>query len=159
MPYLLAFFMFFVAMHQAQACEPCPEMATLAEVVEMAELIVIGHRDDAPWFFDDNNSNDGPSQIKIKIQQVLKGQTERDIITVSSWAGMCGYGIIMFKETALLLLKAQEGSGVYAPPDHCGPKQFTIIDGWLNTQNMRGSELINVPLMPVDEFRETYLKE
>jgi len=77
---LTFFFISIVALpHTAHACAPCEtsEFLSLEQVVEEANLIIIGKRYNPPWFFNDNNSENGPSLIEIEVLRVLKGQLTR----------------------------------------------------------------------------------
>ncbi len=159
---ILIFAVFVLTAMPTRACEPCEKFMSLDDVVERADVILIGNRQDPPWFFNDNHSGEGPPKIKVKVNRVLKGVIEKDTIIVDSWSGMCAYGITLYKEkNVLMLLKASANSNQnpksYMAVDFCGPKQFKIIDGYLTKETMRGTQKIDERVMALEEFEARYL--
>lgn len=141
------------------ACEPChpSAMLSLADTINKAELIIIGKRHDPP-LFNDNKGNDGPSTIDIEVERVLKGNLKKKIIKAASWYGMCGYGVVLHREKALLLLRKGPSSYEVVNPV-CGNNQFIIIDNKLTRISKRGKETMHEPFMSIQEFIDKHIKQ
>ena len=85
------------------ACEPCVEIFDLPKTVNQADLIVVGQK----TIEDPRTGTDlgGPDWIKVKIYQILKGDTKQKEIKVNSWDGMCDFGIVVDDKVYVMFLK------------------------------------------------------
>lgn len=81
------------------ACEPCPENKILnfEQTAQKADLIIIGQKvSDGPSTKSyGSNFSGGPEWIKVKVLEIIKGDTKDQKIQIKSWYGMCAYGIII----------------------------------------------------------------
>jgi hypothetical protein len=134
-------FSFLFALSIVYACEPCPSTLNFEETVEKSDLIIIGQRTD----FSPNEQYSFktlPESINVKIIEILKGNTNQNQITVNSWDGMCGYGIVVDDKEYVMLL--QEKDNMYDAVDFgCSIKTFSVENGLVD---------FNGDKISIDEF-------
>ena len=134
-------FSFLFAVSIVYACEPCPSTLNFEETVEKSDLIIIGQRTD----FSSNEQDSFetlPDSINVKIIEILKGNTNQNQITVNSWDGMCGYGIVVDNKEYVILL--QERDNMYDAVDFgCSVKTFSVDNGLVD---------FNGDKISIDEF-------
>ena len=113
------------------------------ETVEKSDLIIIGQRTD----FSSNEQDSFetlPDSINVKIIEILKGNTNQNQITVNSWNGMCGYGIVVDDKEYVMLL--QEKDNMYDAVDFgCSVKTFPVDNGLVD---------FNGDKISIDEFTD-----
>ena len=134
-------FSFLFAVSIVYACEPCPSTLNFEETVEKSDLIIIGQRTD----FSPNEQDSFetlPDSINVNIIEILKGNTNQNQITVNSWDGMCGYGIVVDNKEYVILL--QERDNMYDAVDFgCSVKTFSVDNGLVD---------FNGDKISIDEF-------
>ena len=124
--FIAVIFSFFFMSSSAFACEPCPNILNFEETVNKSDLIIVGQK-----ISDGSKSDFGPAWIEVKIIETLKGFTQGTKIKVSSWYGMCPYGIIIDdNKNYLILLQKAENAGEnidYTPVDWgCSQKTYLV---------------------------------
>ena len=138
---IISFFLF--AISTVYACEPCPSTLNFEETVEKSDLVIIGQRTD--FSPNEQDSLDGlPDSINVKIIEILKGDTNQNQITVNSWDGMCGYGIVVDGKKYVMLLKKRDT--MYDAVDFgCSVKTFPVDNGLVD---------FNGDKISIDEFTD-----
>jgi hypothetical protein len=123
------------------AFEPCSSTLNFEETVEKSDLIIIGQRTD--FSPDEQDSFETvPDSINVRIIEILHGDTNRNQITINSWDGMCGYGIVVDDKTYVMLL--QERDDIYDAVDFgCSVKTFPVDNGLVD---------FNGDKISIDEF-------
>ena len=136
-------FYFLFALSIVYACAPCPSTLNFEETVEKSDLIIIGQRTD----FSPNEQDSFetlPDSINVNIIEILKGNTNQNQITVNSWNGMCGYGIVVDDKEYVMLL--QEKDNMYDAVDFgCSVKTFPVDNGLVD---------FNGDKISIDEFTD-----
>jgi hypothetical protein len=136
-------FSFLFASLIVYACEPCPSTLNFQETVEKSDLIVIGQRTD----FSPNEQDSFetlPESINVDIIEILKGSTNQNQITVNSWDGMCGYGIVVDDKEYVMLL--QKKDNMYDAVNFgCSIKTFSVDNGLVD---------FNGDKISIDEFTD-----
>ena len=136
-------FSFLFASSIVYACEPCPSTLNFEETVEKSDLIVIGQRTD----FSPNEQDSFetlPESINVDIIEILKGSNNQNQITVNSWDGMCGYGIVVDDKEYVMLL--QKKDNMYDAVNFgCSIKTFSVDNGLVD---------FNGDKISIDEFTD-----
>ena len=153
------FISFFVSSF-AFACEPCPKILNLEETINKSDLIIVGQKvSDGP------KSDFGPAWIEVKIIETLKGSIQDAKIKVSSWYGMCSYGIIIDdnKNYLILLQKAEnaEENISYTPVDWgCSQKKYLVENNQIDLngekislENLASKYGLKIPKKTIDNNR------
>lgn len=136
----IIFSFFFTA--TVYACQPCPSTLNFEETVEKSDLIIIGQRTD--FSPNEQDSFEVPDSINVKIIEILKGETSQNQISVNSWDGMCGYGIVIDDKKYVMLL--QERDNIYDTIDFgCSVKTFSVENGLVD---------FNGDKISIDEFTD-----
>ena len=136
-------FSFLFAVSIVYACEPCLSTLNFKETVEKSDLIIIGQRTD--FSPDEQDSIESfPDSVNVKIIEILKGETNQNQITVNSWNGMCGYGIVVDDKKYVMLL--QERDDIYDAVDFgCSVKTFPVENDLID---------FNGDKISIDEFTD-----
>jgi hypothetical protein len=95
------------------ACEPCASSLSFDESILQADLIIVGQRIDyrAPEESEEQAAPrpvERPDAIRVQIIYLLKGSSEKRVITVNSWDGECDYGIVADDSFYMMILKKGE---------------------------------------------------
>lgn len=119
-------FSLLVGVSSIHACEPCSSTLNLEQTIEKSDLIIVGQRTD--FSPDEKNSPENlPDSINVKIIETIKGKIKQDQITINSWDGMCGYGVVIDDKIYKLFL--QEKDGIYDAVDSgCSVKAVLVAN-------------------------------
>jgi len=124
------------------ACEPCPQNINLnfEQTAQKADLVIIGQKvaDGPSTKVHGSQFPGGPEWIKVKVLEILKGNTQDKEIQVKSWYGMCAYGIILNDNKSHVIFLQNGKDQYYAVNSGCAIRTFSV-DG--NIVNFQETEL------------------
>jgi hypothetical protein len=133
------------------ACQPCQKELNFSETVGKADLMIVGQKkSEGPSTASDNFAG-GPERTKIKVLEVLKGNTDKNEIQVRSWYGMCAYGIILKDDNQYVIFLEKGKDMYYAVNGGCALRTLKISgesvyykenDNDQNTQKITIDELV-----------------
>jgi len=106
------------------ACIPCRKTLNFYETAQKADLIIIGQKIDEDFI--NTFYNKKPEWTKVKILEIIKGDTSANEIRVKSWYGMCAYGIVLLDKNPYVIF-LQKGKDMYYPVNTgCAIKYFKV---------------------------------
>lgn len=143
----------------ALACQPCQETWNFEKTAAQADLVIVGER--AIIHDRENRESFGPPFVNIRVEQVLKGAEDDDVITVKSWSGMCDYGIY-FKEgrRVIFLSDASQGHTDKTSGFSIGNVQYDSVNMGCAQKTLPvedGMVEIEGEKLSLDDFKARYL--
>ena len=109
---------------QAWACEACQGTWDFKKTAEHADAVIVGQKVG-------EQRAEKPEWIDVNVLQVLKGGISEKKIRISSWYGMCSYGIQADdKRYVVLLVKPSQGHAYYDAVNYgCAVKALPVDNG------------------------------
>lgn len=122
------------------ACQPCREDLNFEQTAQKAGLIIIGQKvaDGPSTKSGSSKLPGGPDWIRVKVLEIIKGDTKDQEVQIKSWYGMCAYGIIINDNKPHVIFLQKSKDQYYAVNSGCAIRTFSV-DG--NIVNFKDSEL------------------